>query len=181
MLMLHPGTRTINIITDQTTTGRIVESQLLELYPRYSGRVGLQIVPDMAAKDLIAHISSLPDDHLVLLTVYQQDQSGAYIDFFEVPGELSLRSKVPVYGLWDFHLGYGIVGGMLTSGYSQGRTAGRLARRILDGEPAETIPIVMKSPNRYRFDSSRCSDSPSGRKTCPRAATSSTALPPSTR
>jgi PAS domain S-box-containing protein len=152
MLMLHPGTRTINIITDQTTTGRIVESQLLELYPRYSGRVGLQIVPDMAAKDLIAHISSLPDDHLVLLTVYQQDQSGAYIDFFEVPGELSLRSKVPVYGLWDFHLGYGIVGGMLTSGYSQGRTAGRLARRILDGEPAETIPIVMKSPNRYRFD-----------------------------
>ena len=78
------------LLDARVVAGRIVEGQLIELYPRYSGRVKLQIIPDMAANDLIAHVSSLPDDHLVLLTVYQQDQSGAYIDFFEVPGEMSL-------------------------------------------------------------------------------------------
>ena len=62
------------------------------------------------------------------------------------------KCKVPIYGTWDFNLGYGIMGGMLTSGYYQGETAAKMAVRILHGEKVENIPIVMKSPNRYMFD-----------------------------
>jgi PAS domain S-box-containing protein len=152
MLDLHPNTTTIHVVTDRTTTGRIVEKKLDDLRPRYSGRVGIEVLPDAPVQALIDRVASLKAGSLVLLTVYQQDGAGNYIDFFEVPGEMSARSRVPIYGLWDFHLGYGIVGGMLTSGYSQGQTAGRLARRILGGESADSIPVVMQSPNRLRFD-----------------------------
>jgi PAS domain S-box-containing protein len=152
MLALHPGTKTIHVVIDHTTTGRIVEDQLNELLPRYRGKVEIEILPEMPVQDLISRVASLSSGSLVLLTVYQQDRTGSYVEFFEVPGEMSSRSRVPIYGLWDFHLGYGIVGGMLTSGYAQGQAAGRIARRVLEGEPAASIPLVMQSPNRLRFD-----------------------------
>ena len=152
MLSLHPGTKTIHAVIDHTTTGRIVENKLSDLLPRYRNRVGIEILPDLPVRDMIERVASLSAGSLVLLTVYQQDVTGSYVDFFEVPGAMSARSRVPIYGLWDFHLGYGIVGGMLTSGYAQGQTAGRIARRILAGESAGAIPVVMQSPNRLRFD-----------------------------
>ena len=65
---------------------------------------------------------------------------------------ISKSSRVPCYGLWDFNLGFGIVGGMLTSGYNQGKTAGQVAVRILKGEKADAIPVLMKSPNRFMLD-----------------------------
>lgn len=152
MLTLHPGTTAIHAVTDGTTTGRIVAKKLNGLRPRYRDRVAIDVLPDLPVQELIARVASLRAGSLVLLTVYQQDQPGNYVDFFEVPGEMSAASQVPIYGLWDFHLGYGIVGGVLTSGYAQGQMAGRLARRILGGESADSIPVVMQSPNRLRFD-----------------------------
>jgi PAS domain S-box-containing protein len=50
------------------------------------------------------------------------------------------------------HLGYGIVGGMLTSGYYQGEAAAKIALRILQGERVRDIPVIKESPNRYMFD-----------------------------
>jgi signal transduction histidine kinase len=40
----------------------------------------------------------------------------------------------------------------MVSGTDQGRVAGELALRILQGEPVDSIPVVMESPNRYLFD-----------------------------
>jgi signal transduction histidine kinase len=58
---------------------------------------------------------------------------------------------VPIYSVWEFYLGHGIVGGMLTSGEEEGRIAGTMALRILDGENASDIPLET-SPSRYMFD-----------------------------
>lgn len=44
-------------------------------------------------------------------------------------------------GSWDFFLGKGIVGGVITSGYNQGVIAGKLALRVLAGEKANSIPF----------------------------------------
>ena len=62
---------------------------------------------------------------------------------------------MPIYGAWDFNLGYGMVGGKLISGFYQGVTAGRIALRVLRGEDPDAIPVVRFTadrPNRYMFD-----------------------------
>ena len=62
------------------------------------------------------------------------------------------KSPVPVFSFWDFYLGSGSVGGMVTSGRHQGLAAGELAQSILNGRKAADLPIITKSPNAYIFD-----------------------------
>jgi PAS domain S-box-containing protein len=152
MLEFHPDVRHIYFIVDNTTTGRIVHQKILELVPKYRDRVAIHLLDDLEMPELLATISKLTRDSLVFLTIYQQDRSGAFFEYSEITELLSRNSAVPVYGLWDYCLGHGILGGKLTSGLAQGTSAGELALRILAGEAPAAIPVVMESPNKYLFD-----------------------------
>lgn len=152
MLRLHPKTKHIYVVVDLTTTGQIVHQKIREILPKYDNRLTVHILDDLEMPAILDKVSRLSDDSLVFLTLYQKDKSGRFFEFSDIAQLLSKNSKVPVYGLWDFYLGYGVVGGMMTSGSAQGQAAGVIALRILKGEPASSIPVQMKSPNRYMFD-----------------------------
>ncbi len=152
MIRLHPAVKHIYIVVDNTTTGKIVHQTLLELAPKYREKVAIHLLDDHGMPEILSTVSKLGSDSLVFLTIYQQDRSGTFFEYFEIASLLSKHSAVPVYGLWDFYLGHGIVGGKLTSGKAQGTSAGELALRILAGESPDAIPVVMESPNRYLFD-----------------------------
>ncbi|MFH0754758.1 MAG: ABC transporter substrate binding protein [Candidatus Omnitrophota bacterium] len=152
MLKLHPKTKHIYVVADLTTTGKIIHAKVEQLMPKYKGRFELHWLDDMDTSQIVDVVSRLSSDSLVYLTLFQKDRSGNFLEFSEIAQILSRNAHGPVYGLWDFHLGYGIVGGMLTSGYAQGEAAGKIALRVLRGESAGVIPVVMKSPNRFMFD-----------------------------
>lgn len=152
MLKLHPTTKQIMVIVDTTTTGAIVREKLLELTPQYTDRVRFQVLRDLTIQEIIDRVASAPPDSLALMTVFQKDAAGKLFEYAESTSLISNASRVPVYGLWDFNLDAGIVGGKLTSGQEQGRNAGAMALRILMGESWNSIPVLMQSPNRYMFD-----------------------------
>jgi hypothetical protein len=52
----------------------------------------------------------------------------------------------------DVYLEYGVLGGYVTSGYAQGKSAASLASRILEGESPLLIELVQDSPNEYMFN-----------------------------
>jgi diguanylate cyclase (GGDEF)-like protein/PAS domain S-box-containing protein len=62
------------------------------------------------------------------------------------------RTDAPIYSVWDFTLGHGIVGGYLVNGFTQGETMARAALDILRGKPAEEAMLKTPSPSRYMFD-----------------------------
>ena len=69
------------------------------------------------------------------------------------PLVVSIAAPVPIYAPSGDHLlGYGIIGGMLKSGYFQGKTAADAAQKILQGTSAQEIPIVMDNKYNYKFD-----------------------------
>lgn len=152
MLKLHPRVRHIYIVADLTTTGRIIHQKIEQLVPKYRDRLNIHLLDDLEMPQILSTVSKLHDDSLVFLTIYQQDKTGAFFEYAEIAELLSQNSTVPVYGLWDFHLGHGIVGGRLTCGHAQGSSAGALALRILAGESPNSIPVIMESPNKYLFD-----------------------------
>jgi len=152
MLRLHPEVKKIFMVVDRTTTGLIVQRKIRDTIAAYEDRVAIHILDDISLSQLDDKVSQLSDDSLVFLTIFQKDNKGEFVEFSEIAQRLSRHSRVPVYGLWDFYLGYGIVGGMLTSGASQGQRAGELGARILAGESPDKLPVIMNSPNRYRFD-----------------------------
>ena len=59
---------------------------------------------------------------------------------------------VPVYTAWDMFVGHGVIGGIVTSGRSQGEHAALLALRVLGGESMDSIPVITESPNVPMFD-----------------------------
>jgi PAS domain S-box-containing protein len=152
MLKLHPGAKKIFVVADMTTTGKKIHAQFAGIVPKYKDRVSFTFLDDMVMSEILDTVGKLGNDTLVLMTIFQKDKAGAFFEFSESTSLISKSSRVPFYGLWDFNLGFGIVGGMLTSGYNQGKTAGEMAARILKGEKTDAIPVLMKSPNRFMFD-----------------------------
>jgi PAS domain S-box-containing protein len=151
-LRLHPSVRRIIVINDTTTTGRIMHRKINSLLPSLRRRVELTFLEAKTIPEIREELAKLESDSLVFFTLFFQDSKGRFLEYDEAISLLAPLCPVPIYGVWDFYLGNGIVGGMLTSGFSQGKAAARIAGRILEGEAPQRIPVVMKSPNSFMFD-----------------------------
>ena len=151
-LRLQPNTSKVLVITDITRTGQAIEKMARQIFKPFQDHIHFRYVSNMTIGELQAEVSSLSRDSIVFLFVFNRDNKGHNFTHEASLSLISSSCNVPIYGPWTFYLGKGIVGGMLTSGEIQGKTAAQLALRILQGERAEEIPVAMKSPNRYMFD-----------------------------
>ncbi len=151
-LALHPETEQIFVINDTTTTGLAVQNLFEEVRPAYEDRVQFVVYQDFYMADLLGNLSELPDNSLVFLILLNRDKSGQFFTYEQGIELIYAETNVPIYGVWDFYLGHGMVGGMLTNGYSQGEAAADMVLRILDGQDVSDIPVLKQSPNRYMFD-----------------------------
>ncbi|MBU1168695.1 MAG: diguanylate cyclase [Proteobacteria bacterium] len=152
MLLLHPGTKKILVIIDDSRTGVEVKQNFEKTAINFKDRVTVEYFEHFRIADLLEKISSLVPGDLIYITNLNLDKDKRFISYSEGLGIIVGASKVPIYGSWDFYLGKGIVGGMLTSGFSQGQAAALMARKILGGEKPSDIPIESLVPTRYMFD-----------------------------
>ena len=151
-LRLQPDTARIVVINDRTTTGLANRRILDRLVPEFDAKVKFEFFDDLSMAELQNKVRALEKDTIILLLTFNRDRIGHVYDYNQSISLISQAARVPMYGVWEFYLGKGIVGGMLTSGRTQGRIAAEMALRILDGQPVRDIPVVRKSPNRYMFD-----------------------------
>ncbi|HPT38355.1 MAG TPA: ABC transporter substrate binding protein, partial [Methanothrix sp.] len=152
MLKLHPEARRIFIVNDNTATGISAREVLENIIPRFSGNVSFEFSENLTSEELSEKAAALPKDSLILLMTFNRDRAGAYLTYVDVVTLLSSATEVPIYSVYDFYMGYGIVGGKLVSSYYQGDEAADLAIQILHGERADRIPVVKKVSNQYIFD-----------------------------
>jgi hypothetical protein len=66
--------------------------------------------------------------------------------------QIHVICPAPVYGVWDFYFGKGIVGGYLLGGQVHGREVGELAKRVLSSENANSIPVITACQTRLLLD-----------------------------
>ncbi len=153
MLELHPDTRSIYYLVDNSSTSRNTLGTVREIFRSLPG-VDLRVLQgsEITTAQMYQAVSNLPPDSLVLTTPWMMDWTGSYTPSEAVLRHVADASPVPVYGLIDLGLGHGIVGGMLDSARNQGREAARIARLILDGEHPSRIPIVRDTGGSYLFD-----------------------------
>jgi ABC-type uncharacterized transport system substrate-binding protein len=153
ILRVQSGVRKIVFITDNTITGRKVKETAELIMPSYSNMlVNFEFTDSLEMPQLLSRLKDLPEKSAVLFTFYSKDKAGKFFEFKDSARMITDASRVPVYSMWDFNLGYGVVGGKITNGVAQGKAAGEMVVRILNGERVENIPVLMKSPNKYIFD-----------------------------
>jgi len=153
ILKLHPNVQNIYTITDTTTTGKIVKKEIQSVIKKYEKKnINFYTIDNLTLNKLVNKVQNLPKNSVVLFTLYFRTKDDVFLSYYKAIEYIEESSSTPIYGLWDFTLGHGIIGGYLTSGYFQGEKAALIAKEILEGTDVKSIPMLQKSPNKYMFD-----------------------------
>lgn len=153
ILDLFPNTKHIAVVSDITQTGLLHQKKYDEtVIPLLSNRVTFERLYRLAPEELTDKLKALPPDSAVMDLTYWRDPSGKSYTHRESNEMVTTSSAGPVFTAWDHTVQHGILGGITTNGRLQGKLAMSMALRILEGEPADSIPILDKSPNSPMFD-----------------------------
>jgi len=152
ILKIHPKLKKLLIINDHSKTGYAIRRDILKVLPKYKNKIEFEYIDHIKINNLKEKIKNLPKNTAILWVLLYRDKTGKYFTYKESLKQVRETSKVPIYGLWDFYLGDGIVGGILTSAISQAQFAANMVEEILKGKNPREIPILEDSPNRYMFD-----------------------------
>lgn len=154
-LKIHPRTRTLAFIvsTADASSKRIAEVAEQSVFPELRKRFDVVVLKDASIDAIRRALSALPKDSLLFLSGQVSDQGfGRALTPAENGRLISAVSPFPAYTFWDFHLGSGVLGGHIITGPEQGHKAAEIALRVLDGTPADSIPVVMTTPTRDVFE-----------------------------
>lgn len=150
---LHPELKEIHCFSDSSTTYRINKTSLKRFLSNYDGGIRAVLHENVPAASIRRILPTLPKESILLnIGLITDKAAGRRLSFREHAQFFRKYASIPMYSMWDFQLGYGIVGGKLLSGVEQGKAAAFLARRILQGTSVTDIPVVTTSPNKYMFD-----------------------------
>ena len=158
ILRLHPRTNQIAVITDATYSGAINLGRIRTIMPEFNNAVEFIELANLTATELKDALHHLPDNTVILYLAFYRDWEGRTFSTEESVSLIVENSDLPIYSVWDYMIVHGVLGGVVTSGQMQGQNAGHMALRILQGEPADDIPILKESPNTPMFDYTQLKD-----------------------
>ncbi len=149
---LLPEVTEIIVINDDLTTGIALEEEFKLAATQFESKYKFDYLPDLSMEDLKKRLSLLSEKQAVFYLSFFRDANGIHYSPTESLPQISQASSVPVFGVVDYMLGKGIVGGLLKSSFFQGQTAARLALEILAGKSTLELPVILQSPLVYGFD-----------------------------
>ena len=150
-LKMHPNLRKINVFCEtQTITGRKNFETLNKARGKIFTNAIFEIDSNLSIETALQKVSAMnPASEIILLLTFFKNQYGRLIEFEKTPGILLSVNKIPIYGQWDFFIGYGIIGGMITDGTLHGEAT---ARKCVECLSTQTITEVESCPAKYIFD-----------------------------
>ncbi len=142
---IETGLRHVFLVNGAGTSDRLYERTAREQLRRFESRLDITYLSGLPTKDLETRVRTLPPHSIVYILMVYKDGTGRNFNPVEYGAHIATIANAPTYSWVDSLIGRGIVGGSLLSQDERMKTVGRLARRVLNGEAADGIPIA--SPN----------------------------------
>ncbi len=154
---LFPGIKNLYIINDnRTTTSRIVRQNLQIIEKSYFGRLKFHYWQDFSLKELNNNIQDLrPDSDALFITNYNIDKSDEFVTIQDLTDVLLNNAEIPTFGNRYFIYHDLSIGGLMEDAYGHGEAAAKMALDILDGIPADSIPIKGQGLRQYVFSNDK--------------------------
>ena len=150
---LHPKLERLVIINDYSTTGLEMKKELEPFIKNYSKYFQIEYLGNINMEEIKQKVSQEKGETVLLFVLLFKDKTGKFFTYKQSLKDIKQISSVPIYGLWDFYLGNGVIGGFVTSAKGQGEAVAHMALEyLIEEKPIKDIPILNKSPNEYIFD-----------------------------
>ncbi len=145
ILRLLPQTTQVSVVVGNSAVERFWIAELRKDFYQFKNRVKLEWFNDLTFSEMLHRASTMPPHSAILWFLLSEDAAG--VPYMQDQALEAMRevASVPIFGLGDYELGRGIVGGPLMQTRSLGRAAAEVARRILKGEKPSSInpPAVL--------------------------------------
>jgi len=149
---LLPDTRHVAVVVGATAIEKRLEAAVRNSFS-VEKDIDFQYLTGLPLNDLLRQVSQLPNDTVILFVSHDRDRDGREsISSRDSVERISQAASVPVFGLYDALLGHGIVGGCLTPVEAQGKRAGEIVVRVLQGNSPADTPFTGTEMNSCMFD-----------------------------
>lgn len=91
-------------------------------------------------------------DGVVIFLLFNQDSQSNNYSYYDGLDLIRSFTDLPIYSVWDFYIGHGIVGGSLITEKEMGESVSDLIRRLLGGEDYSVLKnATTKAKNLYDY------------------------------
>ncbi len=149
---LFPNITDVAIITDTTVTSQYIYNESFHKLKKQNPDLKFHTFTNLSEQKLFLAVESLPKQSICLQLGYFFDEDGKYEDYNYRLKQLSNTTSFPIFAVWEFFLGKGILGGKLTNPFDQGSNAAKLGLQILSGKKVKDISVLKSVGNRWMFD-----------------------------
>jgi len=151
-LRLLPETKTVLVITDNTSSGRSSRRETEALLPEFAGRVDIRFLPPSTYDEAMTAIGNLPRNSILLIQSFATDRVGKTLSGVESTRLLASVAPFPAFVVHDTRIIDETVGGFVLDGRLHGRMAADMGLKILLGIDAASIPVEENPPSKPVFE-----------------------------
>jgi signal transduction histidine kinase len=149
ILRLRPETTDVAVVVGNSPVERFWTSELHRDFQPFADRVNLTWFNDLTFGEMLTRAAAMSPQSAILYFLLSEDAAGVTYSQDRALEKFREVAVVPIFGLGDYELGRGIVGGPLMQTQALGQEAAGVALRILRGEKAGVIkpsPVVFGAP-----------------------------------
>jgi PAS domain S-box-containing protein len=151
-LRIRPGTKTVALVGGVAPIDEYIAQLSREALKRYSGRLDVIDLTMLPMPETLDRVGSLPKDTIVLYADIAKDGAGQPFVGREALSLIARAANAPVFGPYDSWMGFGIVGGPLSSFEGAGKASADLALRVMAGESPGDIPFASQGAYEHVYD-----------------------------
>ncbi|MDF2673458.1 MAG: diguanylate cyclase/phosphodiesterase [Clostridiales bacterium] len=151
-LKINPKFENVYVLFDDSESGILIGRQTINTINSLYPQLKVSTLNGKELEDVLNEVKQISGESIILITTYYQEGNGVVAGFEEFCRLVSQNSIVPVYNIFEFGIGNGVIGGSMVSGETQGENAGEMAVEFLNGTSISDIPMEWAKNTQFIFD-----------------------------
>jgi len=141
ILRLRPDTSEVAVVVGNSTVERYWTSELRRDFQQFTDRVNITWFNDLTFGQMLERAATMPPDSAIFWFLLSEDAAGVPYSQDRALEAMREVATAPFFGMGDYQMGRGIVGGPLMQTQALGKQGAEVALRILKGEtPGDINP-----------------------------------------